>query len=129
MNNIFSLHRFLLLLRKEAADLRPKFLKIALIPFCVALGCFVLTKIFPDIEHISSNVFDEIRVLIGGITICWCTWVAPFMLYKHFNHRVKGVNYFMLPASQLEKWLSMFFYCIIIGNPFFFINHDAATVS
>lgn len=114
MNNVFSYHRFLLMLRKEAADLRHKFIKTLLIAFGIGLFFFFLINYFKQIEAPESGEFEKVRLLIGTLVVLCNMLFAPFILYKRFNYRTVGVSHFMLPASQLEKWLSMFFYCIIV---------------
>ncbi|MCL2098486.1 MAG: hypothetical protein FWH23_07000 [Bacteroidales bacterium] len=112
MNNTFSYHRFLLMLRKEAADLRPQFIKILLISFGIGLIIFFFINYSFGISGNSS--FEIVRFVIGALVVVCNILFAPFILYKRFNYRTTGVNHFMLPASQLEKWLSMFFYCLIV---------------
>jgi hypothetical protein len=40
--------------------------------------------------------------------------ISPFMLYNDVFHKIKGVNYTMLPASNLEKWMAFWFQNVII---------------
>ena len=110
MNNIFSYHRFLSLLRKDAADLRPKFIKILLISFGIGLIIFG----FLNYNLRTNYEFGMSRFTILCIAVICYMIFAPFILYKRFNDRSAGVSYFMLPASQLEKWTVMFFYCVIV---------------
>jgi len=112
MNNIFSYHRFLLMLRKDAADLRSQFIKILLISFGIGLVIFFLTNYSAGIS--GGKEFEIVRFVIVVLVVVCNMLFAPFILYKRFNHRTTGVSNFMLPASQLEKWLSMFFYCLIV---------------
>lgn len=42
--------------------------------------------------------------------------IVPFVLYNNVSNRKKGVDYIMLPASSLEKYLSMLIVTIIIGQ-------------
>jgi hypothetical protein len=111
MKNIFNGKRFMALLKKEALDLRSQYLKIILIMACTFLVIFFLFAFFGK-----DNFADyaKTRFTIGNMFIWICTLIAPFQLYKRFNHKIYGVNYFMLPASQTEKWLSMLFYCVIV---------------
>jgi len=113
MNNVFSYHRFSLMLRKDAADLRSNFIKILLISFGIGLFFFFMINYFKQIEAPDSGEFERMRFIIIWLTVVCNLLFAPFILYKRFNYRTNGVSHFMLPASQLEKWLSMFFYCLI----------------
>jgi hypothetical protein len=110
MENIFNGKRFMSLLKKEAYDLRNQYLKLILIVACTFLVIFF----FSAISHGSNFTnYDKIRFSIGNMLIWGSMLLAPFQLYKRYNHKIYGVNYFMLPASQTEKWISMFFYCAI----------------
>jgi len=109
MNNVFSHRRFFLLLQKDAADLRPKFIRLLLVSFGIGLLTLLLANYVMNEVH-----YDIFRLIVGVLVVTCVTLFAPFQFYKHFNHRTMGVSYFMLPASQFEKWLSMFFYCLIV---------------
>ena len=50
MNNVFSYHRFSLMLRKDAADLRSNFIKILLISFGIGLFIFFMINYSADIS-------------------------------------------------------------------------------
>ena len=111
MKNIFNGKRFLMLLKKEAYDLRSQYLKLMLIVACIFLIVFISLLISEggtDIQYGKTRFAFATAFICGGILL------APFQLYKRYNNRIFGVNYFMLPASQTEKWLSMFFSCVIV---------------
>lgn len=112
MNNVFSHRRFFSLLLKDAADLRPKFIRLLLVSSGIGLITFLLANFV--FNAVGVEQYDNIRIGIGIFAVLCITLFAPFQLYKHFNHRTMGVSCFMLPASQLEKWLSMFIYCLIV---------------
>jgi len=112
MKNIFNGKRFLMLLKKEAYDLRNQYLKLMLIVACIFLIVFI-SLLFSDNEA-PYTVYNGIRIPISNLLLLGGMLFAPFQLYKRYNHKIYGVNYFMLPASQTEKWLSMFFYCVIV---------------
>jgi len=111
MKNIFNGKRFMSLLQKEAYDLRNQYLKLILIVACTFLVIFFFSAISAGSSF--SN-YDKTRFSIGNMLIWGAMLLAPFQLYKRYNNKIFGVNYFMLPASQTEKWLSMFFYCAIV---------------
>ena len=110
MKNIFNGKRFMALLKKDAQDLRSQYLKLILIIACTFLVIFFLFAFFGK-DNFTEYVIT--RFTISGIFLWGIMLIAPFQLYKRFNHKIYGVNYFMLPASQFEKWASMFFYCVI----------------
>ena len=111
MKNIFNWKRFTMVVQKDVRDLRSQYLKLILIVACTFLVIFLLSAFF------GKGTFSEYGKIRFGISImflCIGTLLAPFQLYKRFNQKIHGVNYFMLPASQAEKWTSMFLHCVII---------------
>jgi len=111
MKNIFNGKRFMALLQNEALDLCSQYLKIILIGACVFLAISLLFIASGNDNHM---IYERLRYVISYMFIFGSMLLAPFQLYKRYNHKTHGVNYFMLPASQTEKWLSMFFYCVIV---------------
>ena len=111
MKNIFNWKRFTMVVQKDARDLRSQYLKLILIVACTFLVIFLF---FAFSENSSFADYEKTRLIISSIFVCVCTLLAPFQLYKRFNQKIHGVNYFMLPASQAEKWTSMFSHCVII---------------
>jgi hypothetical protein len=97
---------------KDAADLRPKFIKTLLISFGIGMILFFFMNY--NLRIGESQQFDIVRFVIIGMVVLCNMIFAPFTLYKRFNERTTGVSYFMLPASQLEKWIVMLFYCLIV---------------
>jgi len=111
MKNIFNGKRFLMLLKKEAYDLRSQYLKLMLIVACTFLVIFFFFSFF---ENNSYTSYKQACFVVGSVLVWGGTMFAPFQIYKHYNNKIYGVSYFMLPASQTEKWLSMFFHCVIV---------------
>jgi len=109
MKNIFNGKRFTMVVKKDARDLFDQYFKLIIILTCTSLAFFLLFAFFGK----NFTDYEKTRSGINGIFVCVATLLAPFQLYKRFNHKIYGVNYFMLPASQAEKWLSMFFHCVI----------------
>lgn len=112
MNNIFNGIRFLKVLRKDAISLGPQFAKMTVLLcgfWILAFLClrFVLRVPYDDFQSMQG------LILAGGF-ICCTLFIAPSLLYNKYNGKLKGVDFFMLPASQLEKFCAMFFYCVIV---------------
>jgi len=110
MKNIFNWTRFTMVLRNDAAGLRMPFLIAALILCGIWLQAFWVAKImvkeFGQFDYFRANL--AVAFVIGSMAL------APLILYAKHNHKLKGIHYFMLPASQLEKFCSMLFYCIVV---------------
>jgi len=111
MKNIFNGKRFVMLLQKEAQNLRSQYFTLILIVTCVFLVASLLFAVSGNDNYV---IYGRLRFGIGNMLIWGSMLFAPFQLYKGYNHKIYGVNYFMLPASQTEKWMSMFFYCVIV---------------
>ena len=99
-----------MVLQKDANDLRRQYLTLILIITSAFLVTFLLFA-FSENPFIK---YEQARFVIGNILVWGAMLFAPFQLYKRYNHKIHGANYFMLPALQTEKWTSMFFYCVIV---------------
>ena len=111
MENIFNAKRFLMLLKKEAYELRSQYVRLILIAASVIFVAFFMYSLSKSTSYIEyRRIFYSLGALIVFVTIVR----TPFSLYENFNNKINGVNYYMLPASQAEKWLSMFSHCVII---------------
>ncbi|MDR2888076.1 MAG: hypothetical protein LBV26_08805 [Bacteroidales bacterium] len=111
MNNTFNFNRFAMVLKKDAQDLASQYIKLVLIVAGAFLVAFLLLAIGnPD----NFSGYNDARKVIAAMFIWGGTVLAPLQLYKRHNSRLHGTGYFMLPASQLEKWLSMLLHCAAV---------------
>ncbi len=107
-NNKFNFIRFGKVVQKDVADRRISFLLAFLLVFVLSLvALYLVNKDGGYGTYTEYRFMYFLAILIGSLV------VAPFVLYRQYNHRVEGVLHFMYPASQMEKYLSMFFHCII----------------
>ena len=108
MNEIFDIKRLGRLIKYEATNYIPNFFKSLLIFASViaAVWIFSLTVEEPIIPYDRSELVNSLFVL--AITL------SPFIVYKDMNDRKKGYIYAMIPASTLEKQLSMIVLCVVI---------------
>lgn len=101
-NNIFSINRFEKVIKNDISRYVPKYYGALL----------VFLSIMPFIAFINLVILDTTLgantrlVLLFLITVV-AAFVSPFIIYKTANHKKKGVDFIMLPASALEKFLSM----------------------
>ena len=108
MNEIFDLNRFGKLISYECTCYVPRFTKVLVTMVCVIFAVWVTTVVF------DSNVaFFERKAIFAFLFSISC-FIGPFVVYKYFNDRKKGYAYAMLPASTLEKFLSMLLICVIV---------------
>jgi hypothetical protein len=63
--------------------------------------------------YVSDGVYTNRDILIS--LLMWLSLIiVPSRLYKDVNDSRKGMLYAMTPASSLEKFLSMFLYCVLV---------------
>jgi hypothetical protein len=110
MSNVFSIVNFAKVLKSEIDISYKKYLKYG----AVILIVFLL-DIFLKWIRFNWTLVDYTPSVIMLIVIVGVLCVAsPFNIYKHLFHRIKGVSYAMLPASNTEKFLSVFVHNVII---------------
>lgn len=100
MNTTFSPKRFGYLLREMIVEKRIFFLGlfVALFAFHLIIG---FTLGYPDFRGAIAVTCS----LVG-------TFVIALFLTKRFEKSAIGIRHFMLPTSQLEKWLSVLVFYI-----------------
>ena len=108
MNEIFDIKRLGRLIKYEATNYIPNFFKSLLIFASViaAVWIFSLTVDF--------NACPHSRALLVNVLFVLAIVLSPFIVYKDMNDRKKGYIYAMIPASTLEKLLSMIVLCVVI---------------
>ena len=108
MNNTFSFNRFKNLLLKDGKMYVRNF-GTSLIVFCCLNAIFWIFNLL-----FRSETMPPVR--FGML----CTWTAlammmvPSKVYGNANLSREGVGFAMMPASSLEKFVSMFVYCAIV---------------
>ena len=78
--------------------------------FSLILAGYWLTKLITGGTPVSPVSRVSYALLATGLTMI----MAPFNLYKNYNHPKRGIDYANLPASVTEKFLSMQINSIII---------------
>lgn len=108
MNEVFDIKRLGRLIKYEVINYIPNFFKSLLIFASViaAVWIFSLTVDFNVCPHSRSGLVNALFVL--------AIVLSPFIVYKDMNDRKKGYIYAMIPASTLEKLLSMIVLCVVI---------------
>ena len=112
MNNTFSLSRFGLVLKRDLVENRKRYLT-ALFIFFVALLGFQLAQVNDYLLH-SSRIegIDFFNEYIDTITIFFCFVLALALCCSAseisiaMKTKEKAMNYLMMPATNLEKFLS-----------------------
>ena len=108
MNNTFSFNRFKNLLLKDGKMYIRNFGTSLIVWCCLNAIFWIFNLLFV------SSTMPPIR--FGML----CTWTAlammmvPSKVYGNANLSREGVGFAMMPASSLEKFVSMFVYCAIV---------------
>lgn len=114
MNNILDMNRLGKVIKRDFYTFYNNF----------GINLAVIAAI-PVLSWIMSTSFKTISLPIARVILISCLLVlviiwAPAGIYRKANHPREGVDFAMLPASALEKFLSMAFYCIIV-TPLLFL--------
>ena len=106
----FSFKRYQMLLTKELKERNTMILKLAGILSLIIIGIWLTSILITGGEEVSTFFrFSMMSTLLVVSMI-----IAPFNLYKSYNHPKKGIDYALLPASVCEKYLSMLTIVVII---------------
>lgn len=111
MNNTLDISRLGKVLRRDGLNYFHNMGLTFLIILSIPLIIFLYVSLTPGEHHIinTSTRIGIINVLKTIILV-----LAPAQLYKTCNDSRQGIGYAMLPASTLEKFISMVFYCVIV---------------
>ena len=111
MNKTFDIKRFGNVLRYDAMSYFKNFGWTLLILFVIPIGVWYFLYInFKS----SADATGDFRYLMLNALMIIAMILAPSRLYKNCNDSRKGMQFAMLPASSLEKFLSMLFYCVLV---------------
>ena len=113
MNNTFNINRFGKILKHDGLNFFPNFILALAILWAIPVVIYLFTALMPTEE--TTHVYDAMaRINVIDFLLRITIIIAPAMLYKTCNDSRKGIGYAMLPASTLEKFLSMVIYCVIV---------------
>ena len=110
MKEFFTINRFFKLVQKESSERFHMMLKISAI-FAALLAGYWLSMIVFSTEGEITSAGSRAGYVFFSTLIAML--IAPFNLYKSYNHRKGGIDYALLPASVMEKYGSMLVNCII----------------
>lgn len=113
MNNTFDWNRFGNLLRKDITDIRHRFGVTMLIMALLPMAVWIFWGLINNMNYI-CDVSPFFRWGVMLMVSLLAAMVAPSSMYKKCNLSQEGVYYAMLPASKLEKFLSMLIVCIFV---------------
>lgn len=113
MNNTFNINRFGKILKHDGLNFFPNIILALAIIWAIPVIIYLFTSLMPTNEtNQMYSPFSRVDLISTLSTIVLI--IAPARLYRHCNDPRKGIVYAMLPASTLEKFLSMVIYCVIV---------------
>ena len=108
MNNTFSFNRFKNLLLKDGKMYIRNF-GTGLIVFCCLNAIFWIFNLL-----FRSETMPPVRFGMLCVWTALAMMLVPSKVYGNANLSREGVGFAMMPASSLEKFVSMFLYCAIV---------------
>ena len=99
MNDIFDFGRFGKLFVYECRNYLPRYMKGLVVFSSVLFAAWMLT--------IAMDFPLRDRRDIISVLYTLAIFLSPYFIYKDMNNRKRGYSYAMIPASTLEKLLSM----------------------
>lgn len=113
MNNTFNIQRFGKILKHDGLNFFPNFILSLAILWAIPVGIYLFTALMPTDGTV--HIYDAMaRINNIDFLLKIAIIIAPAILYKTCNDSRKGIGYAMLPASTLEKFLSMVIFCVIV---------------
>jgi len=113
MNNTFNIQRFGKILKHDGLNFFPNFILSLAILWSIPVVIYLFTALMPTDG--TKQIYDAMsRVNVIDALLKIAIIIAPAILYKTCNDSRKGIGYAMLPASTLEKFLSMVIFCVIV---------------
>ena len=107
MNEVFDIKRFGKLMQYEVINYIPRYFKSLLIFASVIFAVWLFST------TVDFDVMSTGRIGLIAVLFIFAVVLAPYIIYKDMNNRKKGYMYAMIPASTLEKLLSMIVVCLI----------------
>ena len=108
MNNTFSFNRFKNLLLKDGKMYIRNFGTTLIVICCLNAIFWIFNLLF------SSTTLQEVRFGLLCVWTALAMMLVPEKVFGKANLSREGVGFAMLPASSLEKFISMFLYCAIV---------------
>ena len=113
MNNTLNINRFGKVIKHDGLNFFPNLILTLAIIWAIPVIIYLFSAFMPTDE--TSKVFDAMsRIDLISTLTSIALIIAPARLYRYCNDSRKGIGYAMLPASTLEKFLSMVFYCVVV---------------
>ena len=112
MNNTLNINRLGKTLKHDGLNYFPNMGLTLAILFAIPVVYYLFVSLMPGEEDRVVDAFSRITFITILTKVALI--LAPARLYRYCNDPRKGIGYAMLPASTLEKFISMLFYCVIV---------------
>ena len=110
MSNTLDIKRFGKVIKRDAYN----FINNMGLSLIIILAIPVVIWLFRSLTPGDGQFEPFSRISLINVLTTIIVMLAPARLYKNCNDPRNGIGYAMLPASTLEKFLSMVFYCVIV---------------
>lgn len=109
MNNTLNINRLGKVVKHDAMSFAQNLGLTLIILWAIPVALWLIASLITGNGHMeASSRISMIETLTKILLI-----LTPAALYKSCNDARKGIGYAMMPASALEKFISMVFYCAI----------------
>ena len=101
MNQVFSFHRYWLLLKLDFAENGKR----SLLSLAVIFG-LMLIMMSPTIDYTKLGFDPVFFHALAYFFITFCTSLSASLVFDKYASSTKGINAILIPASQTEKFLA-----------------------
>ncbi len=113
MNNTFEWSRFGMVVRKDFRNIWQNAGTTLLIITLLPIAVWLLWWAIAGVKDVPAIVPEVRWCFIAGVVIL-AAMVTPSRMYRTCNLRQEGIYFAMLPASKLEKYLSMLLFSVVV---------------
>ena len=113
MNNTFEWTRFCKVVRKDFSNIWQNAGTTLLIITLLPIAAWLLWWALSGVEEMPPIV-PEVRWCFIAGAVFLAAMVSPSRMYRTCNLQKEGIYFAMLPASKLEKYLSMLLFTIVV---------------
>lgn len=113
MNNTFEWTRFCKVVRKDFSNIWQNAGTSLLIITLLPIAAWLLWWALSGVEEMPP-IAPEVRWCFIAGAVFLAAMVSPSRMYRTCNLQKEGIYFAMLPASKLEKYLSMLLFTIVV---------------
>lgn len=114
MNKTFDWNRFCKVVNKDFHNIWQNYGMTMLIFTLLPLAAWLLVWALGGLGPGDNNIPASVRLVFIMSIVSFVCIMAPSRMYRTCNLPKEGIYFAMLPASKLEKYLSMILFCIVV---------------